>query len=291
MIPSYWGEGYWGYAYNAVSAAESYPWNNPKIYIDQSPLFHADKVVTPLLLLHGGSDTNVPPGESEQMYTALKILGAEVEYLRFAGQNHFIIDYKKRAIWNDAIISWFDKYLKKEPEWWDSMYPPIDEVEEPEDIEATAIEIEDRGTVLFGNVTRADITENINDWDRDYFEYEPDAGTVAALEDGMLDVDIKIVLGTWCSDSRREVPRLWKILEQIGYPVDDVKMFAVGSSRFTTKMGIKQELLDWSDAVKEYYAAERVATIIFYRDGEELGRIEETPEGTLEEDILKITAR
>ncbi|MCK4549884.1 MAG: S9 family peptidase, partial [Candidatus Krumholzibacteria bacterium] len=67
MIPSYWGEGYWGYAYNAVSAAESYPWNNPRVYVDQSPLFHADKIVTPLLLLHGGSDTNVPPGESEQM--------------------------------------------------------------------------------------------------------------------------------------------------------------------------------------------------------------------------------
>jgi dipeptidyl aminopeptidase/acylaminoacyl peptidase/thiol-disulfide isomerase/thioredoxin len=291
MIPSYWGEGYWGYAYNAVSAAESYPWNNASVYIDQSPLFHADKIVTPLLLLHGGSDTNVPPGESEQMYTALKILGAEVEYLRFSGENHFILDYRKRAIWNDAIISWFDKYLKKEPEWWDSMYPPIDEVEEPGEMEVTAVEIEDRGTVLFGTVTRADITGHLNDWDREYFEYEPDGETVAALEDGMLDVDIKIVLGTWCGDSRREVPRLWKILEQIGYPVEDVKMFAVGSSRFTTEMGIKQELLDWSDAVKEYYAVERVATLIFYRDGEELGRIEETPEEALEEDILKITAR
>ncbi len=291
MLPSYWGEGYWGYAYNAVAAAESYPWNNPGLYIDQSPLFHADKVVTPLLLLHGGSDTNVPPGESDQMYTALKILGREVEYLRFAGQNHFIIDYKKRKIWNDAIISWFDKYLKEEPQWWDHTYPPIDESEEPEELETTAVEIEGRGTVLFGNVTRTDITTHISEWDTEYFDYAPDSETVGKLEDKMLDVDIKIVLGTWCGDSRREIPRLWKILEEIGYPVDDVEMMAVGSSRFTVKMGIDQELLDWSDAVKEYYAAERVATIIFYRDGEELGRIEETPEGTLEEDILKITEK
>jgi len=289
LIPSYWGEGYWGYAYNAVAAAESYPWNNPKVYIDQSPLFHADNVVTPLLLLHGGADTNVPPGESEQMYTALKILGAEVEYLRFADQNHFIIDYKKRSIWNDAIISWFDKHLKEEPEWWDSQYPPIDEVEDPGEMEATMIEIEDRGPVLFGNVTRSYITTHINDWDRDYFEYEPGAEVVGKLEDTLLDVEIKIVLGTWCHDSRREVPRLWKILEQAGYPVDDVEMMAVGSSRFTTKMGVEQKLLDWSDAVKAYYEAERVATFIFYRNGEELGRIEETPEGALEEDILKIT--
>jgi len=292
MIPSYWGEGYWGYAYNAVAAAESYPWNNPGVYIDQSPLFHADKIVTPLLLLHGGSDTNVPPGESEQMYTALKILGREVEYIRFAGESHFILDYKKRKIWNDAIISWFDKYLKKEPQWWDSMYPPVEEeAVEPEEMEMTAVEIDDRGTVLFGNITRADITAHLSDWDRDYFEYEPDAGTVAALEDGMLDVDVKIVFGTWCGDSQREVPRLWKILEQIGYPVDDVEMMAVGSSRFTAKMGIDKKLLDWSDAVKKFYAVERVATIILYRDGKELGRIEETPEGALEEDLLKITAR
>jgi dipeptidyl aminopeptidase/acylaminoacyl peptidase len=291
MIPSYWGEGYWGYAYNAVAAAESYPWNNPKIYIEQSPLFHADRIVTPLLLLHGGSDTNVPPGESEQMYTALKILGREVEYLRFAEQNHFILDYKKRGIWSDAIISWFDKYLKKEPAWWDHTYPPIDEAEEPEEIEATTVEIEDRGTVLFGNVTRADITTHISEWDTEYFEYEPDGEIVIALEDNMLDVDIKVVLGTWCSDSRREIPRLWKILEEIGYPVDDVEMMAVGSARFTTQMGVDRKLLDWSDAVKKYYAVEKVATIILYRDGEELGRIEETPEGTLEEDLLKITAR
>ena len=130
-------------------------------------------------------------------------------------------------------------------------------------------------TVLFGNISRSDITSRLHDWDRDYFEYEPDEETVAALSDAMLDVEIKIILGTWCGDSRREIPRLWKILEQIGYPVDEVEMFGVGSSRFTAKMGISREILDWSDAVKKYYEVERVATFIFYRGGRELGRIEE----------------
>lgn len=125
-ITSYWGEGYWGYQYNAVSAAESFPWNRPDIYIEQSPLFNADKVTTPLLLLHGDSDTNVPRGESDQMYAALKLLGKEVEYIRVEGQDHWILDYKKRIVWNDAIISWFDRWLKDEPEWWEDMYPPLD---------------------------------------------------------------------------------------------------------------------------------------------------------------------
>jgi dipeptidyl aminopeptidase/acylaminoacyl peptidase len=130
MISSYWGEGYWGYGYNSVSAANSLPWNRPDIYIDQSPLFGVENVTTPLLLLHGASDTNVPPGESEQMYTALKLLGKEVEYIRVQGQNHWILDYKKRLAWNDAIVSWFDRWLKDQPQWWNDMYPPLNKEKE-----------------------------------------------------------------------------------------------------------------------------------------------------------------
>ena len=61
------------------------------------------------------------------MYTALKLLGKEVEYIRVQKQNHWIVDYKKRIIWNDAIVSWFDRWLKDEPEWWEDMYPPLEE--------------------------------------------------------------------------------------------------------------------------------------------------------------------
>ena len=57
---SYWGEGYWGYNYSEVSMANSYPWSHRQLYVDQSPLFNADKIHTPLLLLHGNADTNVP---------------------------------------------------------------------------------------------------------------------------------------------------------------------------------------------------------------------------------------
>ncbi len=76
-ISSYWGEGFWGYLYSATATANSFPWNRKDIYIDQSPLFSADRVNTPLLLTHGTVDTNVPPGESIQLYTALKLLGKE----------------------------------------------------------------------------------------------------------------------------------------------------------------------------------------------------------------------
>jgi dipeptidyl aminopeptidase/acylaminoacyl peptidase len=122
-ITSYWGEGYWGYSYSAGASAGSYPWNNPQLYVQQSPLFHADKIETPLLLLHGTADTNVPIGESIQMYTALKLLNKPVEFIQVEGENHAIYDYDKRIAWNNTIYAWFAKWLKEDARWWDSMFP------------------------------------------------------------------------------------------------------------------------------------------------------------------------
>ena len=121
-ISSYWGEGYWGYTYSSGASAYSYPWNNPDLYVKQSPLFNAEKINTPLLLLHGTVDTNVPIGESMQMYTALKVLGKPVEFIQVKGENHGIRDFKKRIEWNNSIYAWFAKWLKNDSSWWDSMY-------------------------------------------------------------------------------------------------------------------------------------------------------------------------
>lgn len=122
-ISSYWGEGYWGYSYSSIATANSFPWNRKDIYIDQSPLFQADKITTPLLLLHGSADTNVPPGESTQLYTALKILGRKVEYIQIVGENHHILTYNKRILWTKTILAWFDRWLKSQSEWWKALYP------------------------------------------------------------------------------------------------------------------------------------------------------------------------
>lgn len=121
---SYWGEGYWGYSYSEVSMANSYPWSDQDLYVKQSPLYNADKIHTPLLFLHGDSDVNVPVGESIQMFTALKLLGRETAFVEVAGQDHHILDYNKRILWQNTIFAWFAKWLQDDSDWWEAIYAP-----------------------------------------------------------------------------------------------------------------------------------------------------------------------
>lgn len=121
-LTSYWGEGWWGYLYSGEASKNSFPWNNADLYSQHSPVFHADKVTTPLLLIHGDSDTNVPVGESLTMYTALKLLNKDVELIEYKGADHQIFARDKRFNWWNTMLAYLDKKLKDEPQWWDSMY-------------------------------------------------------------------------------------------------------------------------------------------------------------------------
>ncbi|MCF6441041.1 prolyl oligopeptidase family serine peptidase [Pseudoalteromonas luteoviolacea] len=121
-LTSYWGHGWWGYLYSAEASKHSYPWNNSKLYSQQSPVFNADKVKTPLLLIHGDADVNVPVGESHIMYTALKMLNQDVELIEYKGADHQIFARDRRFQWWDTMLAYFDKHLKDEPQWWQHMY-------------------------------------------------------------------------------------------------------------------------------------------------------------------------
>jgi len=122
-LASYWGEGYWGALYSAVATADSFPWNRKDIYVDQSPLFRAQEHKVPILLTHGVADTNVPVGESDSFFIALKLLGKDVEYLQIEGEDHWILSHEKRMVWSSSIVAWFDRWLKDRPEWWNALYP------------------------------------------------------------------------------------------------------------------------------------------------------------------------
>ncbi len=109
-----------------------------------------------------------------------------------------------------------------------------------------------------------------------YDMYEVDSVSAESLKNKFKDVNITIVMGTWCSDSRREVPKLFKILDHLNFPPDKISIITVGrdrKGRGTETDNLKIEL---------------VPTIIFYRNGSEIGRIVESPKVSLEKDMLKI---
>ena len=132
--------------------------------------------------------------------------------------------------------------------------------------------------MLLGVCNREALKDTSFYWwfESEYDLYNVDTTSLEKLSGKMNDIKITVVMGTWCSDSRREVPRLFKILDFLKYPSNNVHMIMVGRDR--KGKGNEADSLD----------IERVPTIIFYRGGKELGRIIESPTVTLEKDMLKI---
>ncbi len=114
-----------------------------------------------------------------------------------------------------------------------------------------------------------------------YESYETDKSTIEELDTGKLEnIHIIAVIATWCSDTRRELPRFLKILENIGFNLHRLAMIGVDSSKEDAGE------FDISGLDIEY-----VPTFIFYEGDKELGRITEFPEESLEKDIKQILSR
>lgn len=93
------------------------------------------------------------------------------------------------------------------------------------------------------------------------------------------DLSILIVMGTWCPDSRREVPRFMKIVEETGFPVERIVFVGVDNTKLAPVGGY------------DTLNIERVPTFIFLRNKVEAGRIIETPVTSLEQDMQNILTR
>jgi dipeptidyl aminopeptidase/acylaminoacyl peptidase len=122
-ITSYFGGGTWGFTYGDIALPGSFPWNRPDVFMGKSPVYHADRVRTPLLLIHGTADENVPALESSEMFTALKVQGKEVALIRFPGEDHSIATkFSNYVAYREMMLEWFDKYLKAESDGWNAQW-------------------------------------------------------------------------------------------------------------------------------------------------------------------------
>jgi len=114
-------------------------------------------------------------------------------------------------------------------------------------------------------------------YDPNYAAYEPDSASISAIKNYLQGNKVTIVLGTWCGDSKFQVPHFLKIGDALGLTDKAISIIAVD--------GAKKAENGLIDALK----IERVPTFIFHdKAGHELGRITERPKESLEKDMLKI---
>lgn len=110
----------------------------------------------------------------------------------------------------------------------------------------------------------------------EYSAYNPDKVYINKLAPKLKNIKITIVLATWCSDSKREVPRFYKVLNNAGFNDKFVSVIAVDRNKEADGLITKEMDI------------ERVPTFIIYQNNKEIGRIIETPKRTLEKDLWKI---
>ena len=113
-----------------------------------------------------------------------------------------------------------------------------------------------------------------------YYNYKTDVALTKMIQKKIKGYEIKLFLGTWCGDSKREVPRVIKILEEAKFPIKDLELIALDRRRGYYKKSPSGEEKGWSIL--------KIPTIIFIKNGKEVNRITESPIKTLEEDILAI---
>ena len=118
-----------------------------------------------------------------------------------------------------------------------------------------------------------------------YQDYQPDRQIIrkikSSIENDPGNIEITLFMGTWCGDSKKQTPRLYKILDSIGFDEGKLTAYALDivPDKFRkTPGGIAEK-------GKNIY---RVPTIIFEKQGNELGRIVESPLSSLESDVLDI---
>jgi len=95
-------------------------WEARPDYIENSPLFYADRVDTPLVLMHGDEDEAVPWYQSIEFYLALRRTGKHAVFLQYRGEPHHPRKYANKLDYSMKMKAFFDHYLKGTPApgWW-----------------------------------------------------------------------------------------------------------------------------------------------------------------------------
>ncbi|MDT0556532.1 TlpA family protein disulfide reductase [Patiriisocius hiemis] len=159
-----------------------------------------------------------------------------------------------------------------------------DVIQEEESIESKEtlnkeVPYEDEETVmLLGKINKEGLQkEPYSEWFKENYKAQVlDTLAIKKIENLLKDVSIKVFMGTWCEDSQREIPHLFKILDSIDFDVSKLEVIAMTDIKETPQNYEK-------DLNIEY-----VPTLLFYKEDKELGRYVELAQETLEKDMIAI---
>ncbi|PVW17028.1 thioredoxin family protein [Marixanthomonas spongiae] len=157
---------------------------------------------------------------------------------------------------------------------------PVSKESKPPALNKEVPDEEDGGTMLIGKINKkAFQKEPYADWFQANEDFHTlDTATVKKIKPLLKDVKITAFMGSWCSDSQREIPALYSILEYADYNFNRFDLYATDHQKLTEE-GYENNLnIDF------------VPTIIFYKNGKELGRFVEYAQESLEKDMLTIVS-
>lgn len=149
-----------------------------------------------------------------------------------------------------------------------------------QDLNKTKIDDKSQMEVLIGLCNRDGLKSDLfkTYYDTEYVAYTPDTTTINNIKTAVTNKSIKItiVMGSWCGDSQEQVPRFYKIVDQLGFVDSNITLYCVDRSKKSDK------------GETDSLGIQLVPIFIFYQDGKEIGRITETPKINLEKDFYEI---
>ena len=133
-------------------------------------------------------------------------------------------------------------------------------------------------TDIIGVFERKELSNNPHaEWfNQNYSDYNLDKETLNKLKPLFEDIEITVFMGTWCSDSRKEIPVFFKLIDKLKINENSIELIGMTLEKTTPdSLELDQNLIN-------------VPTFIFKKDGKEINRIVEFPLETIEKDILEI---
>lgn len=151
----------------------------------------------------------------------------------------------------------------------------------PEAVEAEVLKTtKPQQTMIVGKFTKEDLLQgDFATWfNEGYNSFEPSTEALEIIKNNISEYEIIGLMGTWCPDSRREVPKFFKLLDEAGYDLSKLTMIGVTRNKSTP------------ENLEAGYDLQRVPTFIFMKNGKEVNRYVEYPVESIEADVAKIVS-